>query len=78
MAAQQQCPNCLKADSVREKEQKMKDMQAHLEKLRRDAAECAIIRDLATDPKKRELFTKLADHLSVLAEEVERAIAKDR
>ena len=37
----------------------MKDMEAHLEKLRRDAAECAIIRDLATDPKKRDLFTKL-------------------
>jgi hypothetical protein len=27
----------------------MKDMEAHLEKLRRDAAECAIISDLATD-----------------------------
>ena len=37
----------------------MKDMEAHLEKLRRDAAECAIIRDLATDPKKRDLFTNL-------------------
>jgi heme oxygenase len=55
----------------------MKDMQEHLEKLHRDAAECAIIRDLATDPKKRELFTKLAEHMSVLASEVERAIAKD-
>jgi hypothetical protein len=55
----------------------MKDMQAHLEKLRRDAAECAIIRDLAVDPKKRELFTKLAEHMSVLASEVERAIAED-
>ena len=55
----------------------MKDMEAHLEKLRRDAAECAIIRDLATDPKKRELFTKLAEHMSVLALEVERAMAKD-
>ena len=53
----------------------MKDMQAQLEKLRTDAAECALIRDLATDPKKRELFTKLADHLTVLASEVERAIA---
>jgi hypothetical protein len=29
----------------------MKDMQAHLEKLRADAAECALIRDLATDQK---------------------------
>ena len=51
----------------------MKDMEAHSEKLRRDAAECAIIRDLATDPKKRELFTKLAKHMSVLASDVERA-----
>ena len=54
----------------------MKDMQAQLQKLRTDAAECALIRDLATDPKKRELFTKLADHLTVLAPEVERAIAE--
>jgi hypothetical protein len=53
----------------------MKVMQAQLEKLRTDAAECALIRDLATEPKKRELFTKLAAHLSVLADEVERAIA---
>jgi hypothetical protein len=49
-------------------------MKAHLEKLRADAAECALIRDLATDPQKRELFTRLADHLSVLASEVEAAI----
>ncbi|UWU73037.1 hypothetical protein N2603_23320 [Bradyrhizobium huanghuaihaiense] len=47
-----------------------------VEKLRSDAAECALIRDLATDPKKRELFTRLADHLSVLAGEVERALAE--
>lgn len=53
----------------------MQDMQQHLEKLRRDAAECAMIRDLSTDAAKRELFTKLTDHLGVLASEVERAIA---
>ncbi len=29
----------------------MKDMQAQLEKLRTDAAECALIRDLATEPR---------------------------
>ncbi|WP_441232586.1 hypothetical protein [Bradyrhizobium sp. 1200_D9_N1_1] len=52
----------------------MQDMQARLEKLRRDAAECALIRDLATDPKKRELFARLADHLDVLASAVEQAI----
>ena len=53
----------------------MKDVRTHLEKLRTDAAECALIRDLATDPKKQELFTRLAEHLSVLAREVEAAIA---
>lgn len=53
----------------------MRDMQAQLEKLRTDAAECALIRDLATDQKKRELFSRLADHLEKLAQEVERAIS---
>lgn len=48
----------------------------HLEKLRADAAECALIRDLATDPNKRELFARLAAHMSVLASEVEAAIAQ--
>jgi hypothetical protein len=52
----------------------MQDMKAHLEKLRTDAAECALIRDLATDPEKRALFTRLADHLATLASEVEAAI----
>jgi hypothetical protein len=45
----------------------MQDMQAQLEKLRRDAAECALIRDLATDPKKRDLFARLAEQRSVAA-----------
>jgi hypothetical protein len=52
----------------------MKDYQAHLEKLRTDAAECALIRDLATDPAKRELFDRLAVHLSSLANHVEEAM----
>jgi hypothetical protein len=52
----------------------MHDMLAQLEKLRSDAAECELIRNLATDRKKRELFDRLAVHLSVLASEVERAI----
>jgi hypothetical protein len=53
----------------------MKDMQASLEKLRTDAAEAALIRDLTTDIRKRELFANIADHLTALAEVVERAIA---
>jgi hypothetical protein len=52
----------------------MQDMLAQLEKLRREASECELIRDLATDPKKRELFDRLAAHLTVLAAEVERAM----
>jgi hypothetical protein len=52
----------------------MRDMLAHLEKLRVEAAECEMIRDLATDKPKRELFDKLAQHYKVLAAEVERAI----
>jgi hypothetical protein len=53
----------------------MQDMRTHLEKLRADAAECALIRDLATDPQKKELFTRLATHLCALAGELEAAIA---
>lgn len=56
----------------------MQDMSAQLEKLRSDAAECAMIRDLATDPQKRELFERLAAHLSALASEVEKAMLEDR
>jgi hypothetical protein len=52
----------------------MKDMQAHLEKLRVQVAECEMISNLATDTKKRELFEKLAQHYKVLAGEVERTI----
>jgi hypothetical protein len=53
----------------------MKDMQTHLEKLRVQITEYELIRDLATDRAKRELFDKLAAHFRVLASEVERAIA---
>jgi hypothetical protein len=52
----------------------MQDMKAHLEKLRAQMAECEIVRDLATDPKKRELFGRLAEHHKVLAAEIEKAI----
>ncbi|MET4241304.1 hypothetical protein [Bradyrhizobium sp. RT10b] len=51
----------------------MKDMQAQLKKTPHG---CGRVRPHpATAPKKRELFTRLADHLTVLASEVERAIA---
>jgi hypothetical protein len=52
----------------------VKDYQASLEKLRNDAAEAALIRDLATDMAKREMFDRLAQHLDQLADDVEQAM----
>ena len=52
----------------------MQDRQTSLEKLRSDAAEAALIRDLASDMAKREMFDTLAKHLDQLADDVERAM----
>lgn len=54
----------------------MQDYKKHLEKLRTDSAECRLISDLATDRTKRDLFDKLAAHLSRLADQVEIAMSK--
>ena len=54
----------------------MKDYQAQIEKLRADAAERALIRDLATDKAKRETFDRLAAHLDTLSDEVEKELHK--
>jgi hypothetical protein len=56
----------------------MKDCQTSLEKLRKDAAEAAMIRDLATEKAKREIFGRLHDHLNRLADEVERVMAASK
>lgn len=50
-----------------------KDYQESVEKLRKDAAEAALIRDLTTDGAKREVFNPLYEHLNRLADEVEPA-----
>jgi hypothetical protein len=52
----------------------VKDYRASIEKLRRDAAEAALVRDLATDPIKRNMFDNLHKHFNLLADEVERAV----
>ena len=52
----------------------MKDHQASLEKLRSDAADAALIRDLATEVAKRDMFDRLAKHLDQLADDIERAM----
>lgn len=49
-------------------------MQAHLDKLRAETANCEKIAKLATDTGKRDMFTRLAQHYRILASEVERAI----
>jgi hypothetical protein len=45
----------------------MQDMLEHLEKFRSDAAKCALISKLATNQEKKELFARLAEHLTALA-----------
>jgi hypothetical protein len=52
----------------------MKDYLASIEKLRKDAAEAALIRDLATDKAKRALYERLHEHFLRLADEVEQAM----
>jgi hypothetical protein len=52
----------------------MKDYREAIEKLRKEAAEAALIRDLTTDGAKREVFNRLQEHLNRLADEVERAM----
>jgi hypothetical protein len=51
----------------------MKDYQASIEKLRSEAAEAALIRDLATDPAKRDVYDNLHKHFNRLADEIEQA-----
>lgn len=51
----------------------MNDCRDHLEALRKQAAEAALISALATSPK-RELFAKIAEHLNTLAGAVEQAL----
>jgi len=41
----------------------MKDYGASIEKLRRDAAEAALVRDFATDKTKRAMYERLHEHL---------------
>jgi hypothetical protein len=52
----------------------MKNYRASLEQFRKDAAEAALIRDLATDEAKRDMLDRLHQHLNRLADEVEQAM----
>jgi hypothetical protein len=61
-----------------DKSASMKDYQASIEKLRKDSAEAALIRDLAMDAAKREMFDRLHQHLNRLADEVEAAMKSNK
>lgn len=52
----------------------MKDFRSSIEKLRKEAEEAALIRDMATDGAKREMYDRLHQHLNRLADEVEQAM----
>ena len=52
----------------------MKDYRLSIEMLRKNAADAAVIRDLATDHTKRDMFERLHQHLKRLADEVEAAL----
>jgi len=54
----------------------MNDIQTHLEKIRSDAAECVLLSNLVGDGK-GEVFARTAKHLSGLALEIEKTIAKN-
>jgi hypothetical protein len=56
----------------------VKDYRASIEKLRKDAAEAARIRDLATDKTKREMYDRLHQHFNGLADEVEQAMTTSK
>jgi hypothetical protein len=49
----------------------MRDMKAHLERLRDQAAECAILSAEAETREKRELFAKLCADLTDAADHIE-------
>jgi hypothetical protein len=52
----------------------MKEIQAHLDKIRSDAAECILLGALVPDGK-REVFARTAEHLNALVSAVEKTIA---
>jgi hypothetical protein len=53
----------------------MRDMRRQLEKLRLQIEERERIRDLATDPVKRDLFATLAEHFRLLGAPTEETMA---
>lgn len=53
----------------------MKDFERQIEKLERDAAECDLIAQLATDESKRQTFSDLAKSYRAIAANMKTAMA---
>ena len=53
----------------------MKDLKAELEKLLVNAEDCDLIARLATDPDKRQTFSRIATQLREMAAELRAEIA---
>ena len=49
-----------------------------MERLRKDAAQAELIRDLATEKAKRDFFDRLHRHLNRLADEIEEAMNRQK
>lgn len=54
----------------------MKDLQTRAEQLFKEAAECDLIANLATDPQKRETFERLARQYRAMLDELKSDIAR--
>ena len=54
----------------------MKDYQASFERLRKEASDYAVLRDQATEQTKWQMYNLLVQHLTRLADEVEKAMGK--
>ena len=55
-------------------ESAMKDIEKHRAKLHDGAAGCEVIAAEATERAKSELFVRLSQHLTILADEIEKVI----
>jgi hypothetical protein len=56
----------------------MNNIQSHLDKLRDDAAECAVLASETGDKQARERLFTDSHRYSALADEVERALSEER
>jgi hypothetical protein len=62
--------------AILEKDTPVQDLRARYEKVTADAAECELIKSLATDPEKRKMFSDLAEQYRRMAEALKQEIRR--